>query len=267
MTKNDSPDPVTAGNNITYTITVNNAGPSDAVGTQLTDGVPTGTTFVSFTAPAGWTTVMIPPVGGTGGITATKTVAAGEPASVFTLVVKVNSNASAGSSIMNLASIGSGTNDPNQANNTSVANTTVNTAADLSVTKTGSPDPVIAGTDLTYTINVSNAGPSDAQGVTVTDDLSLGTSFVSATPSQGTCSGTGPVSVQPRSDRQRRDGHDHAGSQGRTWVERELPALERGLYCRIDGGSELGEQLGDSDDDGRDICRPGGDERPTRPTP
>jgi uncharacterized repeat protein (TIGR01451 family) len=193
VTKADSPDPVTAGANLTYTITAANAGPSDAVGAQLTDGVPTGTTFVSFTAPAGWTAVT-PSVGGTGGITATKNVAAGEAPAVFTLVVKVNSNVVEGGTITNLASVGATTNDTNQANNTSVASTSVDAVADVSASKADSPDPVIAGTDLTYTINVSNAGPSDSQNIAIGDDLPVGTSFVSATPSQGTCSGTGPVS-------------------------------------------------------------------------
>ncbi|MGH3657664.1 MAG: hypothetical protein ACRDUA_13495, partial [Micromonosporaceae bacterium] len=187
VTKTDSPDPVTAGTNITYTITVSNAGPSDAA-VQLTDGVPTNTTFVSFTAPAGWTTVFTPPPGGTGGITATKTVAAGEPASVFTLVVNVNANASSGSTITNLASVGSGTSDPNDANNTALASTSVNTSADLSVTKTDSPDPVTAGNNLTYSMTASNAGPSDAQTVSLSDTVPANTTFVSlAAPGGWSC--------------------------------------------------------------------------------
>ncbi|RMH34417.1 MAG: DUF11 domain-containing protein, partial [Nitrospirae bacterium] len=46
--------------------------------------------------------------------------------------------------------------------------------ADLSITKTASVDPVIAGNPLTYTVTVSNAGPSDAQNVVVTETLPPG---------------------------------------------------------------------------------------------
>jgi uncharacterized repeat protein (TIGR01451 family) len=60
--------------------------------------------------------------------------------------------------------------------------------ADLSVSKTGSPDPVAVGADLTYTITVRNDGPLVASGVIVADTLLLPTlEFVTATPSQGTC--------------------------------------------------------------------------------
>src|SRR5207248_196508 len=56
VTKTDTPDPVTAGTDLTYTVTLTNNGPSDAQGVVLSDVVPAGTTFVSATAPAGWTT-------------------------------------------------------------------------------------------------------------------------------------------------------------------------------------------------------------------
>jgi uncharacterized repeat protein (TIGR01451 family) len=46
---------------------------------------------------------------------------------------------------------------------------------------------------LTYTIAVTNAGPGSATATTVTDVLPAGTTFVSATPSQGSCSGTTTV--------------------------------------------------------------------------
>ncbi|MBI3459898.1 DUF11 domain-containing protein, partial [Candidatus Acetothermia bacterium] len=59
---------------------------------------------------------------------------------------------------------------------------------DLAVTKTDSPDPVIAGNNLTYTLTVTNNGPDNAGGVTVTDTLPGGVTFISAVPSQGSCS-------------------------------------------------------------------------------
>jgi uncharacterized repeat protein (TIGR01451 family) len=58
--------------------------------------------------------------------------------------------------------------------------------ADLSLTKTDSPDPVLAGRTLTCEIAVSNAGPSAATGVLVLDELPQGLAFLSATASQGT---------------------------------------------------------------------------------
>jgi len=64
---------------------------------------------------------------------------------------------------------------------------------DLAIAKAGSPDPVGAGSNLTYTITVTNIGPLAATGVTVSDPLLAGLSFVSATPSQGVCSNPGGV--------------------------------------------------------------------------
>ena len=60
-------------------------------------------------------------------------------------------------------------------------------AADLSLTKTDSPDPVIVGQTLTYTLAVNNAGPSNAATVTVTDTLPGGVTLQSVSSSQGGC--------------------------------------------------------------------------------
>jgi uncharacterized repeat protein (TIGR01451 family) len=65
--------------------------------------------------------------------------------------------------------------------------TPVAASADLSLTKTDSPDPVTVGSSLTYTVTVTNNGPDAATGVRVRDRLPAGVTFVSAVSSQGPC--------------------------------------------------------------------------------
>ncbi len=72
-------------------------------------------------------------------------------------------------------------------------NCRVDPAADLGVTKTDSPDPVLVGSQLTYTLAVANTGPSIASNVILTDVLQATVSLVSATPSQGACGGVSTV--------------------------------------------------------------------------
>jgi uncharacterized repeat protein (TIGR01451 family) len=57
--------------------------------------------------------------------------------------------------------------------------------ADLSITKSG-PSAATQGVPFTYNLTVRNSGPGDATGVTVTDHLPAGVTFVSATPSSCT---------------------------------------------------------------------------------
>jgi uncharacterized repeat protein (TIGR01451 family) len=64
---------------------------------------------------------------------------------------------------------------------------------DLAVTKIDSKDPAAVGRPLTYTITVTNNGPGLAAGVTLTDTLPATVTLLSALPSQGSCSGTAPV--------------------------------------------------------------------------
>jgi uncharacterized repeat protein (TIGR01451 family) len=63
--------------------------------------------------------------------------------------------------------------------------------ADLSVTKSDSPDPVATGAVLTYTVRVTNAGPDPATNTAITDNLPGGVAFVSATASAGDCDRSG----------------------------------------------------------------------------
>lgn len=63
--------------------------------------------------------------------------------------------------------------------------------ADLNITMSDSPDPVIVGSNLVYTIVVTNSGPTTAKGAVVSQILPPGTLFVSALPSQGSASQAG----------------------------------------------------------------------------
>lgn len=65
---------------------------------------------------------------------------------------------------------------------------------DLQIVKTASPNPVVFGKNLTYTLTVTNNGPRDATNVMVTDTLPSSVTHVSTTPSQGSCSGTTVIS-------------------------------------------------------------------------
>jgi uncharacterized repeat protein (TIGR01451 family) len=78
-------------------------------------------------------------------------------------------------------------------NNTCGITVTPSTSsADVSINKTG-PATVAALANITYILAVANAGPIAAAGVTVTDILPAGTTFVSAASPQGPCSFTGAV--------------------------------------------------------------------------
>jgi uncharacterized repeat protein (TIGR01451 family) len=66
--------------------------------------------------------------------------------------------------------------------------------ADLSIVKSvAGAGPYFIGQNVAFNITVSNAGPSPASNVTVTDVLPAGMTFISAAPTQGSCLGTTTV--------------------------------------------------------------------------
>lgn len=73
----------------------------------------------------------------------------------------------------------------------SSARTAPGDIADLGVTKTDSPDPAFVGSNVTYTIQVTNAGPQGATSVTLTDRLPKHSDVISATASVGGCASKG----------------------------------------------------------------------------
>ncbi len=124
VAKSGSPDPVVAGQNITYTITLINNGPDAAANVTLSDPTPPGTTFQSLAAPPGWACTT-PPVGKTGTVICSiASLAAAQPA-VFTLVVQVSPLMPDGSRVDNRVMVSSATADPNSNNNHASATTSV----------------------------------------------------------------------------------------------------------------------------------------------
>ncbi len=181
ITKVDTTDPIDRGNNQVYTLVVTNNGFSQANGVVINDTLPANVTFVSATGG----TVSGPAVGSQDFSVALGALAAGASSTV-TVTVTVDNDAP--DSITNTAIVTSNENafETNTANNTATADTTINPAVDLAITKVDSADPAIAGDALTYTMTVTNNGPSTANNVQFTDALPAGVTFVSATPSQGT---------------------------------------------------------------------------------
>jgi fimbrial isopeptide formation D2 family protein/uncharacterized repeat protein (TIGR01451 family) len=176
----------TAGSQGTYTISIENNGPSDAVGPlSVTDTLPTGETLVSATG-TGWSCGAVS--GGQFTCTNESGLTSGSFAQPITEVVDVAASQAPGS-MTNTASVSSSTSDPVPGNNTSNDATTVVTSADLTLSKVHE-GTFVAGDDGTYDFTVSNSeGPSDAAGpLTVTDTLPSGETFVSGGGSGWSCS-------------------------------------------------------------------------------
>ncbi|MEX1193647.1 MAG: thrombospondin type 3 repeat-containing protein [Dehalococcoidia bacterium] len=179
ITKTDSQDPIEAGNPLSYTVSVDNAGVFAAANTVMTDTLPSQVTFVS----------AVPTSGSCNHSSGTVTCNLGSVAAGGSPDVTINVTVNTGTSgtISNTASVSTTTLEPNTGNNTAVQATLVGQVADLIITKMDSMDPVSASDPLEYDLLVFNAGPSSAANVTVSDTLPSSVSFDSATPSQGSC--------------------------------------------------------------------------------
>jgi uncharacterized repeat protein (TIGR01451 family) len=178
------PATISAGSNISYTITVTNNGVSDAANVSMTDTLPANTTFVSNTQNSGPAFNCVnPPAGGTGAITCTLATMTAGTTATFTVVLNVASAASAGA-LSNTAAVTATTTDPDSSNNSSTANATISVSADVRVAKSG-PTGTAPGTNMSYTVVVANDGPSDAASVTLTDILPPEVTFVSNTQNSG----------------------------------------------------------------------------------
>jgi uncharacterized repeat protein (TIGR01451 family) len=185
---------VNVGSQIGFTLTVWNTGNGDAHSVKLNDVLPTtaGLSWSIASQGTGWAgscaiaagTLTCGPV----------TVPAGttQAASTFTVhIVSGTTGATGGDCPTSGVINNTGTvSTSNAGSGQSSASTCVQALVDLSITKSGSPATQDLGAgNITWTVVVTNHGPSADTGVTVTDPMPAGNTFVSATSTQGTCTG------------------------------------------------------------------------------
>jgi uncharacterized repeat protein (TIGR01451 family) len=176
LTKSTSPGSVVTGRLLTYTLVAQNTGALTSTNIILTDTVPANTTLVPG-SPSGGDAIV-------GGNTITWTtgisLAPGQSLT-RTFVVIVDNGLANGSTIVNTGYV-SATELSTSSSDT--LNTTV-LAPSLSLTKSASPTPALAGQVLTYTIVVANSGGADATSVTITDTVPNNTTYVPGSASDG----------------------------------------------------------------------------------
>jgi uncharacterized repeat protein (TIGR01451 family) len=166
VTKSDSPDPVVAGNNITYSIAVSNqAAGSTATSVTLSDPIPANTTFVSRVVPGGWSCAA-QAVGSTDPLSCTRaTLTPADGAQNFTLVVRVNLQTPSATTINNQATVGSTPTDTGPGANTASTTTAVTFAPSLPAVVASSVNWTLhsalatAGTDVNFTLGTSSLVP------------------------------------------------------------------------------------------------------------
>ena len=164
---------VIATSNLTYTVSVANAGPSPATNVVVTDTLPAGAVLASTN----------PTQGSVNNAAGSVTWNVGSLAYGATASLGLTVQAGIAGTMTNSAIVTSATPDPNPGDNsTNVTTTVIPPTADLALAMADSPDPVLLGYNLTYTITVNNIGPASASGVTVVDTLPPTVSFVSASP-------------------------------------------------------------------------------------
>ncbi len=168
----DDAAPANLGDTVTFTVRVANDGPDEAKGVSVADALPSGMTLVSSSAPTGTTY--------TGGVWTIGSIPSGE-----TRELTVTATIDTLSPVTNTATATANTVDPTPVDNTASAQVDV-PDTDVRVTKTVNAATPPVGTNVTFTITATNAGPLAATGVSVADVLPANLTLVSANATAGT---------------------------------------------------------------------------------
>lgn len=161
-----APEPVIAGTQLSYSATLSNDGPSDAIGATISLPLPAHTSLVSASVAGGGSCGGSPVV-----CTVPGALAPGD-SRVATVVLAVAPGAAAAGNIVGMASGAATTPDPNSGNNTASVSTQVLGQADLQLTLVGSAQQVLVGVPLNFTASSLNLGPSDALDMAIALTLS-----------------------------------------------------------------------------------------------
>ena len=182
----------TRGAPATYTITVSNISLAAASsgGVTVSDPLPAGLNPTAASG-TGWSCSIAALT-----VSCSRADSLGAASSYPAINITVAVAQAAAATVVNTAAV-SGGSELNVTNDTASDSTTVVSSSDMAITKTASPNPIKQGNTLTYTLGVTNNGPSDATNVTATDTLPSTVSYISATPTQGTCSQAGGTVTCP----------------------------------------------------------------------
>lgn len=162
------PSAIVAGESIRYSIIVRNNGPSDALGTIISDNIPSTITNVTWNATV-FGTATVSATNGTGNtINLTGNIPSGSANYIEIIVNGIVDAATAATSVTNNATAtpAVGITDPTPAASTTTA--TVSRVADLEIVKAG-PGSLATNQTINYTLTVVNRGPSNATGITISD--------------------------------------------------------------------------------------------------
>ena len=184
ITKSEDINIVPARGEVAYTLEVENRGPSTAPGVTVTDTLAPNFTAIEVTPSQGTCTDAV--------VCTLGSLAPGQRATI-TIFTRVE-DAAVDSTVVNTAAVdvtGANVDDPFPDNNVGTADIDVPVSSDLQVVKSFSPAPnPTAGDPVTFTIPVTNAGPSLAQNVIVEDVLPAEYYALTPVPT-GTITGAG----------------------------------------------------------------------------
>ena len=175
MTKTASDATVSVGDQLTYTLHVNNSGPTEATNVIAVDTLPDELSFDSSLSSPECDEVDDQVIECEVAVLGNSDSSG--PSSVdFSIVVEVLEDAR-GTTVENSASCSSDVVDLDGCEHRVTVEVSAG-VADLSISKSASDDTVSVGSELFYTLDLSNSGPREATNVVVTDELPSGVAFL-----------------------------------------------------------------------------------------